>query len=190
MTARGCLAAVAMLCALLAACGGDEDADAGLPEFRPQPAATDTPSGLPTPTPSVSFGQANPVEAYRGFMQAVQIAMGTADPAYPGLTQYGQGGALKYWQGRAEELRRADRVILGPIGIRPALDEMLSSNKALLSDCWDDRRQQIYNRWSGEVVKGGADPPPIYLTAGMVRVNGVWKVDETFPGRGKDPCAR
>src|SRR6266508_3321198 len=125
VTVRGRLAVAGLLCALLTGCGGG--GDAGLPDFQPAPKTSDSPGALPTPTPTASFGQDKPVEAYRGFMQAVQIAVGTANPDYPGLAKYGQGGALEYWRGRAEELKKSNHVILGPLISRPALDEMLSS---------------------------------------------------------------
>jgi hypothetical protein len=188
--AWGRLVLVAMLGTLVAACGGGGD-DSSLPEFTPSAEATKTPGALPTPTPTASYGQDNPVDAYRGFMQAVQIAVGTANPDYPGLAQYGQGGALKYWKDRAKELKDDNRVILGPLGIRPGLNKMLSTKKVLLTDCLDDRKWQLLDRPTGKVVEGVTTAPPIYLKAGMLKVSGVWKVDETFDlGRGKGPCAR
>jgi hypothetical protein len=187
--AWGRLVLVAMLGALVAACGGGGD-DSSLPEFTPSAEATKTPGALPTPTPTASYGQDNPVDAYRGFMQAVQIAVGTANPDYPGLAQYGQGGALKYWKGRAQELKDDNRVILGSLGIEPKMDEMLSAQKGLLIDCHDDRQWHLFDRATGREVPGKTPKPPLYIKAGMLKVNDLWKVDETFDlGRGKGPCA-
>jgi hypothetical protein len=183
------LLGTAALCALLAACGGGDGDDAGLPEFKPPTAVTESPGRLPTPTPTESFAQDNPVDAYRGFMQAVQIAIGTANAEYPDLAQYAQGGALEHWQGRARELEKTNHVILGPLVIRPKLDKMISSNKALVDDCFDDREWVEYDRATGGVVPGKTPKPPIYLKGGMVKVGSVWKVEDTFGfGRGAGPC--
>lgn len=189
MTARGRLVVAAMLCALLAACGGGDDDSAGLPEFQAPATVTDTPGGLPTPTPTRNFGQEDPIDAYRGFMQAVQIAVGTADPAYPGLSQFGEGGVLKYWQDRAGTLAKSGEVILGPLHIKPAI-ETRGGDKAVIADCTDDREWLRYSRDTGKVVPGKDPKPPLFVRAEMRRVQGVWKVRETLDfGRGKGPCA-
>jgi hypothetical protein len=187
VTARGCLVLAATLCALLTACGGG--GDAGLPEFKQPSAETDTPGRLPTPTPTESFGQANPVDAYRGFMQAVQIAVGTGDANYPGLTQYGEGGVLEYWRDRVGQLAKSNEVILGPLNIKPGI-ESRSADKAVISDCTDDREWRRYNRATGEAIAGKDPKPPLFVRAEVFRAKGIWKVRDIYDfGRGKGPCA-
>jgi hypothetical protein len=182
------LAVAATLCALLAACGGG-DGDAGLPEFKPPTATTESPGGLPTPTPTENFGQDNPVDAYRGFMQAVQIAVGTADPNYPDLTKYGQGGVVEYWQDRIRGWSEDGQVILGPLHIKPSI-ETRGGDKAVLTDCLDDRGWRAYDRETGKAIPNKTPRPPLFIRAEVFRANGVWKVRETYDfGRGKGPCA-
>ena len=189
MTARGRLVVAATLCALLAACGGGDGDNAGLPEFKPPTAVTDTPGGLPTPTPTESFAQDDPVDAYRGFMQAVQIAAGTGDPDYPGLTQYGEGDVLKYWRDRVGTLTKSDEVILGPLHIKPGI-ETRGGDKAVITDCTDDREWRRYSRQTGEPIAGKDPKPPLFVRAEVFRVKGLWKVRDIYDfGRGKGPCA-
>ncbi len=189
MTARGGLAVTAMVCVVLAACGGTDRDDAGLPQFKSATPATASPSGLPTPTPTESFGQDNPVDAYRGFMQAVQIAVGTANPDYPGLAQYGEGGVLKYWQERVRGWSEDGQVILGPLRIKPTV-EARARDKAVLTDCLDDRGWRAYKRETGQVIPNKKPRPPLFIRAEVFRANGVWKVRDTYDfGRGKGPCA-
>jgi hypothetical protein len=190
VTARGRVLGAATLCALLAACGGGDGDEVGLPEFTPPPTATNSPGGLPTPTPTESFAQDNPVDAYRGFMQAVQIAVGTADADYPGLRQYGEGGVLKYWQGRVRGWSRDGQVILGPLVLDPSV-EARGGDKAVLTDCVDDRGWHAYDRATGQQLANKTPEPPLFIRAEVFRKAGVWKVRGTYDfGRGKGPCAR
>jgi hypothetical protein len=184
------LAVSATLCALLAACGGgDGDDDAGLPEFQPSVEATQTPGGLPTPTPTENFSQDNPVDAYRGFMQAVQIAVGTGNPDYPELARYGEGGVLKFWQDRVRSWAKHRQVILGPLHLRPGV-ESRGGDKAVLTVCVDDRGWKAYNRDTGQVVPNKTPLPPLFIRAEVFRTAGVWKVRDTYDfGRGKGTCA-
>jgi hypothetical protein len=121
-------------------------------------------------------------------MQAVQIAVGTANPDYPDLAKYGEAGVLQYWQSRARTLAAAGEVIRGPLLIQPSI-EMYSGDNATISDCYDDRGWQRYNEETSQLLPGKVPKPPLFVRADLVRSNGIWKVRETLDlGRGMGKC--
>ncbi|MEP6696818.1 MAG: hypothetical protein ABJA34_08060 [Pseudonocardiales bacterium] len=85
MVRRGLSGSIAVaLAALLAANGCSKD--------KAEPLVF--PSASASPSPDPSFSRQDPVQAVLGFAYALAKAEETLDPNYPGLTTYGQGGAV------------------------------------------------------------------------------------------------
>lgn len=185
---RRSLVLIAVLAAALVGCS--DDSENALEPLGVATADASSNVPYPVPTPTAAYRQDDPVEAYRGYLQAVDVAMGTPDQDQPLLQQFATGDALAYWEGRLAQLVSDNDVVLGRLVSQPSVEEKRSEDKLVIRDCLDDSAWQVHDKATGERLPDTRPDTRAGLSrVVMVRTAGGWQASETFAfGRGEGGC--
>lgn len=169
-----CLLALGLAAALLAAC--DKDKPAPSPSMSATPTASPSASASPSMNPSTGAGTA--LDAYRGMWNAYVDASRIADPAYPDLTRYAQGDALKVFVSGLTSMQRDGLISRGDVVLNPSVTGVnpnASPPTVEIKDCVDTSKTQLVKKDGSSYQDTPGGRQSAKATATRIS-EGVWKV--------------